>query len=175
MTPSFETDRLTMRPQAIEDAGALHEAFRDEATMRYWSSAPHVDLEQTHAYLAARMDQPGQRGWVMTLKGSDRVIGTLWAGERRTGVSEIGYMLVPSATKQGFAREGVSRLLDLLFREEGHRRVFADTDPDNRPSNALLQSLGFTLEGRLREEWETHIGVRDTLLWGLLADEWNAR
>ena len=33
-------------------------------------------------------------------------------------------------------------------------------------------ALGFTLEARLRAEWETHIGVRDSLIWGLLEDEW---
>ena len=27
----------------------------------------------------------------------------------------------------------------------------------------------------MRAEWETHIGVRDTVLWGLLATEWTAR
>lgn len=175
MTPLFESARLAMRPQRADDAEAMYEAFGDDATMLWWSSAPHANLDETRAYLTARSDQSGQRGWVMTLKDSDRAIGTLWAGERRAGVSEIGYMIVPSAVRQGYAREGVSRLLDLLFREEGNRRVFADTDPDNAPSNALLKRLGFTLEGRLRAEWETHIGVRDTLLWGLLADEWTAR
>ena len=52
--------------------------------------------------------------------------------------------------------------------------MFADTDPDNRFSIGLLQKLGFQLEGHLRAEWETHIGVRDTLLFGLLRDEWLA-
>ena len=175
MSARFESARLTIRPQRLDDAEALHEAFGDETTMRWWSSAAHVDLDQTRAYLAARIDQPGQRGWVMTPQGSDRAIGTLWAGERRPRVSEIGYMLVPGAVGQGYATESVTRLLDMLFREEAHRRVFADTDPDNAPSNALLTRLGFTLEGRLRAEWETHLGVRDTFLWGLLADEWLAR
>lgn len=175
MTPPLESARLTMRAQRADDAEALHEAFGDEATMRWWSSAPHATLDETRTYLSTRTDQPGQRGWVMTVKGTDRAIGTVWAGERRPGVSEIGYMLVPGAARQGYAREGVSRLLDLLFSEEGHRRVFADTDPDNASSNALLTRLGFTLEGRLRAEWETHIGVRDTLLWGLLAEEWTSR
>ena len=51
----------------------------------------------------------------------------------------------------------------------------ADTDPENDASNALLKDLGFTLEGRLRGEWETHIGVRDSFIWGLLAEEWKKR
>lgn len=65
-------------------------------------------------------------------------------------------------------------VLDRLF-AEGQRRVFADTDPENRASRALLERLGFALEGVLRAEWETHIGVRDTALYGLLAREWRGR
>ena len=55
---------------------------------------------------------------------------------------------------------------------EGKRRVFADTDPENAASNRLLETLGFRREGLLRAEWETHIGVRDSVIWGLLREEW---
>lgn len=63
-------------------------------------------------------------------------------------------------------------LISRLFGEEGQRRVFADVDPENVGSVRLLEALGFKLEGHLRQEWETHIGIRDSLIYGLLADEW---
>jgi RimJ/RimL family protein N-acetyltransferase len=50
--------------------------------------------------------------------------------------------------------------------------VFADTDPENIQSRGLLERMGFKLEGYLRGEWETHLGVRDTTLYGLLREEW---
>ncbi|MCG6119350.1 MAG: GNAT family N-acetyltransferase, partial [Blastomonas sp.] len=75
----------------------------------------------------------------------------------------------------GIAREAVGMVLDQLLIAEGQRRVFADTDPENRHSIALLTSMGFVQEGHLRAEWETHIGVRDSLIFGLLRDEWLAR
>lgn len=175
MSETFSSDRLAMRPQGVGDAEALHEAYRDETVMRYWSSAPHADLEETRAYLAPRDDKADWRGWTITLAGTGEVTGTLAAGARRAGVSEIGYMILRRHWGHGYAREAVSRLLDLLFVEEGHRRVMADTDPDNAGSNALLTRLGFTLEGRLRGEWETHIGVRDSFIWGMLAEEWTNR
>ena len=53
-----------------------------------------------------------------------------------------------------------------------HLLAFADTDPENSGSIALLERLGFQYEGRLRGEWETHIGVRDSLIFGLLQGEW---
>jgi RimJ/RimL family protein N-acetyltransferase len=172
---TFGTERLLMRPLRVDDADALFAAYNDAELMRYWSSGPHADVAETRAYLAPRFDKNDWRSWAITLRSDDRVIGTVSAGQRRAGVVEIGYLLARSAWGRGYAREAVSGLIDLLLRDEGNRRVFADTDPDNVASNALLSALGFRREGHLRAEWETHIGVRDTILWGLLAKEWTDR
>lgn len=174
MSDTFAGARLTMRPQRVDDAEALHAAFRDVDVMRFWSSAPHADIAETRAYLAERAGRDDWRAWSITLAGDDTAIGFVAAGAKRPGVVEIGYLIARRYWGQGYTREAVARLLDRLF-EEGARRVFADTDPENAGSNRLLAALGFTLEGVLRAEWETHIGVRDTNLWGLLADEWRTR
>lgn len=172
---AFDSARLHLRPMRLDDAEALHLAFSDEDLMRWWSSGPHADVAETRAYLAPRL-QPGEwRNWTITLAGDDRAIGTLSAGAKKPGVSEIGYVLARSAWGRGYAQEATARLIDRLVREEGQRRICADTDPDNLPSNRLLESLGFEREGYLRQEWETHIGVRDSYIWGLLADDWTKR
>ncbi|MES2339083.1 MAG: GNAT family N-acetyltransferase [Pseudomonadota bacterium] len=169
---TFASDRLAMRPQATTDAEALFEAYSDVDLMTWWSSAPHSSVDQTRDYLAARTMPSDWRGWTMIDRASGAVVGTLGAHESKPQVVEIGYLVLRRFWGQGLAHEGVSRLIELLFETEGHRRIWADTDPDNAGSNALLQRLGFTREGHLRAEWETHIGVRDSYIWGLLRDEW---
>jgi ribosomal-protein-alanine N-acetyltransferase len=172
LNPNFATERLTMRPQSVDDAESLHEAYSDVGAMTYWSSAPHMTLDETRTYLARREEPSDWRGWTIADRRSGRVLGTLAAHESKPRVAEIGYMVLRSHWGQGYAFEGVSRLIDLLFDDEGYRRVWADTDPENTASNGLLGRLGFTCEGHLRGEWETHIGVRDSFVWGLLKDEW---
>jgi RimJ/RimL family protein N-acetyltransferase len=49
--------------------------------------------------------------------------------------------------------------------------VCADVDPDNIASARVFEQLGFRLEGRLRATWRTHIGVRDSLIFGLLPSD----
>jgi ribosomal-protein-alanine N-acetyltransferase len=101
-------------------------------------------------------------------------IGWVAAGEKRQGgVTEIGYILARDHWGKGIAAEAVSAVIDQLF-AEGQRRIFADTDPENTASLALLDRLGFKREGYLRAEWETHIGVRDSVILGLLSDEWRS-
>lgn len=173
-TPVLETDRLILRPRAIEDAEALHPTMADADLMHFWSHAPHRDVVQTRADFA-RMGG-GWRVWAITRRGDDTAIGFVAAGERRQGnVTEIGYLLARRHWGSGIAAEAVSLVIEQVLMKEGQRRVFADTDPENTHSRGLLERLGFKLEGILRGEWETHLGVRDTALYGLLTDDWRAR
>ncbi len=173
--PTFTTERLRMRQLRLDDAEALHASYADVDAMTWWSHAPHTTLQETHDRLVRSLDGEDWRLWVITMAGDDTAIGSMAAhGKRQGGVIEIGYSLGRPHWGRGLAREAVAALIDNLF-ADGNRRVFADTDPDNDPSNALLRALGFTLEGRLRAEWDTHIGVRDSYIWGLLRDEWRAR
>lgn len=166
------TPRLLLRGRGPEDAAALFPLFCDPDIMTWWSRAPFDSVEELRADFAVR-DQGNWRSWTITRPTDDRAIGFVSTGERRPGVWEIGYLLGRDWQGQGFAREAVSAMISHLF-EMGQRRVFADTDPDNRASIALMERLGFTLEGRLRQEWHTHIGVRDSLIFGLLASEWRS-
>ena len=169
----FDSERLHMRATEFDDAEALIEIYSDEALMTYWSSAPKRTIEDVRDYIRPRIDWPDGRSWSITLQGDDRAIGTLSAVDGRAGVVEIGYSLARRYWGQGYAGEAVSALIDRLFDIDGYRRVTADTDPDNAASNKLLEKLGFMREGHLRAEWETHIGIRDSLIWGLLPGDRN--
>ncbi len=53
----------------------------------------------------------------------------------------------------------------------GLRRLEAEVDPANVASGALLRSLGFTHEGRLRQRWTGKGRTYDVDAFGLLAGE----
>jgi RimJ/RimL family protein N-acetyltransferase len=173
-TPTLQTPRFTLRPLGPDDVAPLYPTFADEAVMRYWSCPPFA----SEAALAEWLLAPGWggRAWVPVPNDggdADRVAwGRFVAVPRLDGVIELGWIVAKDRAGQGVARECVAALITHLFRAEGLRRIYADVDPDNAPSNRLAQSLGMTLEGRMRANWETHIGVRDSLIWGLLREEW---
>ena len=54
----------------------------------------------------------------------------------------------------------------------GLHRLEADTDPRNERCLKLLTRLGFREEGRLRERWHVGGEVQDSVLLGLLREEW---
>lgn len=177
--PTIDTKRLRLRALRQDDADALHAMYSDVEANTYGSRAATTTLEQSRERVAGALADTAWRAWAITLRGDDIAIGTTAIGtvasyEKRQGkVTEIGYILSRAYWGRGIVTEAVAAMIDQLF-AEGQRRVVADTDPDNLASIRVLERLGFVLEARLRAEWETHIGVRDSLIWGLLEDEWKA-
>ena len=172
-TPTLETDRFVLRELVRADAAALFPAFSDAETMRWWSREPFTDLAALEEYLVPEHGWGG-RSWAVTERESGAVVARVAAMSKGDGVAELGYIVCLGRGGQGIVSEALGAVIEQLFVAEGVRRIFADTDPDNAASNRVLEKLGFTLEGRLRGAWNTHIGVRDSLIWGLLAEEWAA-
>lgn len=92
--------------------------------------------------------------------------------EREADVVELAYWLVPDARGRQLADEAVELVLEYAFDELGSHRVHAEAFEFNERSAELLDRLGFTEEGRLRENHITEGRRCDTLVFGLLDREW---
>ena len=170
--PTLATGRLVLRQLRHDDAEALFPVLSDAEVMTWWSSGPHATVDETRDYLRFNAAEgEGHLCWAITLAGDDTALGWVILIERREGVAEVGYILARGHWGRGIAREAVKEIIDFGFEHLSLRRIYADTDPDNSGSIALLERLGFQREGRLRGEWLTHIGVRDSLIFGMLQGE----
>lgn len=171
---------VTFRTVEREDVPFLQRAFANPE-LRYplgWEVKSRSDLEgQVDDHLA-----DGHR-FIVCVDGDEAGpgnpaveavtrVGYVEVGEignRRPG---IGFWIAPSEQGQGYGREAVTMLLDFAFREAPIPGVRTEVLPGNEPSRHVIESLGFTLEGRLRRAafWDGE--YRDTLVYGLLRDEW---
>ena len=173
--PTLTTERLVLRQLVASDAPALHATLSDPQVMHWWSSGAHSDLAETEAYIEFNTAiDAGHLCWAITL-GDDVALGWVILRETRERVGELGYILRRDQWRKGVVREALVRVIEYGFSAKGYRRIYADTDPENTGSIALLEGLGFRREAHLREEWETHIGVRDSYIFGLLHSEWTAK
>lgn len=165
LVPIIDTKRLRLRALRHADAERLHRAVSDPETMKYWSRGPFGSLEETRGYLTWNVEADEATCWsISTRTAPDICHGWVILRGDRPKVQEVGYILAPDARRQGLAREAVEAVVEYAFETLGVRRVFADIDPDNQPSLSLLDNLGFEREGYLRAEWETHIGIRDSVI-----------
>jgi ribosomal-protein-alanine N-acetyltransferase len=77
--------------------------------------------------------------------------------------------------KQGMRREALEAVCAHAFSAMRIRRMEAEVNPMNHGSNALLQRVGFTLEGTMRQRWVAKGVAYDTNFYGYLAEDWQAR
>ena len=174
--PTLESPRLRLRQLQVADIEDLFAIYSDEQTMRYWSHAPFKEKAEAEAYLrninAGRINGTHLQ-WGIALRDGDKIIGTttLFSLNPKHRRAEIGYALVSKVWRSGYGREALTTVLVHAFDSLGYTRIEADIDPRNVASCRLVETLGFRLEGRLRERWHVEGEIQDSAIYGLLARE----
>ena len=132
----------------------------------------HAWYERTNALQATGL----ARQFAMVSKITGTAIGTclLFRFEETSARVELGYVLGRAHWGQGLMREALAALLSYGFDSMGLRRVEAEVNPRNHASSALLERLGFTPEGLLRQRWVTKGHAVDVAIYGLLRGELRA-
>ncbi|MFN4115470.1 MAG: GNAT family N-acetyltransferase [Inhella sp.] len=181
-TLTLDTARLQLRALQPADAPALFAIHAAPEFARYWSSPPWTALTQAEQLIA--QDQidlaTGEHIRLGIVRKADGALLGSCALDKLHGSNrraEIGYGLGPAYWGSGYALEAVRVLLDFGFADAaagglGLHRVEADIDPENRGSAKLLERLGFSLEGRLRERWIVAGVISDSAIYGLLQCDW---
>jgi len=176
----IETERLTVRLVVDSDLPALMEVNSDDEVTALLPYAAWRSAADAEAWLH-RMRGIEATGlalqFVIVLKSAERAIGTclLFRFEEASARAELGYALGRAHWGQGLMQEALAALLGSAFGTMGLRRLEAEVDTANGASARLLQRLGFTKEGLLRQRWVTKGKAKDVEMYGLLRDEWLAR
>jgi len=177
------TARLTIRRATEDDLEATWE-FRRHAAVSEWLTRLPSTLD---VYREQYLD-PERLAKTLILERDGAVIGDLmfaledpWAQdevkEQAKGTqSELGWVIAPEHTGQGYATEAAAELLRISFEDLGLRRVIAQCFADNVPSWRLMEKLGMRREEHAVQESLHRSGVwLDSFRYAILAEEWHAR
>lgn len=86
--------------------------------------------------------------------------------------AELGYWLGVPYWRQDYATEAASRAIAYGFESLNLHRIYASHLTRNPASGRVLQKIGMTYEGCLRQHIK-HWGVyEDLAMYGILASEW---
>jgi [ribosomal protein S5]-alanine N-acetyltransferase len=178
----LETARLILREFVEEDWERVLEYQTDPLYLRYyeWTEKDRTP-ESVQEFVGWFLDQQGEHPRIkfqlaVTLKSNDLLIGNCGVRMDKANAieAEIGYELDPKHWNHGYATEAAHAIVDFGFSHFGVHRIWANCVADNLGSAHVLEKLGMKLEGRLREK-EFYKGKWwDTLIYGILADEWEA-
>ena len=174
--PTFETERLRLRPFRKSDAKALHALYGDVDNLRYWGTDPSPDLASTRKMLRWHISfHPFHYAlWAIEEKKGGKLVGMINYHRRdmRERRVDVGWMTLPQVQGKGYMTEAGRALLRHLFDTLKIHKVEALIRRENKPSTALAKRLGFRLEGGpIRDRWFKGGRWHSVMLYGLIAGE----
>lgn len=147
---------LTLRAFRQEDLGFLDRLETDPAALGGFEWFGFTNARKWRK----RWEQDGlitpESANLAVVSGDGTVIGiTSWKAIHRGGSPgccfEIGAALLPEYRGQGLGTVAQQLLVDYLFRFTTVHRLEAGTDADNLAEQKVLERIGFTREGVLRQ------------------------
>ena len=174
----LETERLILRDFVEGDWQAVLAYQSDPLYLRYnhWTErTPEMVQEFVGWFLDQQVQQPRIKYQLaILLKSTNQLIGN--CGVRmdtaNSVTANIGYELSSHHWNQGYATEAAHAIVDFGFSRFSLHRIWADCIADNVGSAHVLEKLGMQLEGRLRENKYFKGRWWDTLIYAVLANEW---
>ena len=86
-------------------------------------------------------------------------------------LATVTYVLARHAWGQGYATEAMAAVVDWAYQNLDLNRLQTEVDTRNPPSARVLEKLGFTREGTLRENCIVDGDVSDSWIYGLIASD----
>lgn len=169
-------DALGIRPLEAGDAAELYALIEANPDLREWMPwAAEQDLAATERFIDdAERQLADDNGFQAAIEPEEEIIGVVgfhsidWVNRN----TSIGYWLAASARGRGVMTAAVSALLDHAFYEWELHRIEIHCAPGNQPSRAIPERLGFREEARLRETELVGGRYLDSVVYGLLEEEW---
>ncbi|MEO7245610.1 MAG: GNAT family N-acetyltransferase [Rubrivivax sp.] len=169
--PAFvDGARASLRRVSLQDGAALFLAADDAEVMRYMDWPRPRGADEVAAYLegaVARWDEGLEFVWAMVDRSTQAVVGTV-SCRPQAHAADFGFLLARAHWGRGLAAEAAVWVTTWLAQQPGIFRVWATADAENRRSRQLLERLGLTFEGILRQATvRPNIGAapRDTALY----------
>ena len=176
MIPVFDTPRLCLRPLTAADFDDFFEYAQDTRVSGpgMWSPYPSEDAARENFDHILTLYKRGLMWWALEDRASGRMIGRceLADYDPEDARADLSYALHADFWGQGLMAEAAQELLRYGFTTLKLNRVGAQVFTDNAGSIRLLEKLGMTREGRLRQYRQARGLPEDVYIYSLLRNEW---
>lgn len=173
----LDSGRVQLRGLSADQWRTAFLNWSDERLIRWFGldGPEELEKEKQKALFGWRTFNRDLFYFHFVLKETGEVIGdggfhTWYLQHRR---AEIGYRLLHDRHKgRGYMREILPLILAYGFEQMDLNRIEAMVAPLNEPSLRLLRNNGFQEEGLLRSHYNNKGVMEDSLVFGLLRQEW---
>ncbi len=152
----FETQRLILKPILESDLHILHSIFANPFVRRYLADDVIFPISQVEKMIQESQRLFVEQGfglWFIQTKDLQKTIGFVGLWYFFTEAQpQLVYALLPEATKNGYATEAASRILEYCFNDLDYQYLIASCDKPNLNSRKVAERIGMKeVEERLIE------------------------
>lgn len=169
---------ISLRPFAEADADDVLAYAADAEVTRYLTWHPHKSLSDSLAFIRSVQGEDTDRAmtWAIVWRGEGRVIGSTGfiRIEKQHATAEVGTAISRRFWGTGANTEAKLLLFSYGFTQLGLQRIEMRTDTRNLRSQGAIEKMGLTREGVLRRYPRVKGEERDTVIYSLLRQEWQA-
>ncbi len=172
----LSTERLELRPLEERDLAHMQRYATRPAFYRYIAieeQTPETIAEFLEKRLEEQHDNSDRTYFAIEPKDLGFIIGAtrieIRSRDHRQG--DLGYALDSDYEGRGYMTEAVQRLIIFGFEELQLHRIWATCDIDNDPSWHLMERVGMTREGVMRDDKFLRGRWRNSYLYSILASD----
>lgn len=157
---TMATDRLVLRPLAVDDADDMVAVLGDQALYEFTGGAPPTAAELRRRYERQVVGHSGDgveewHNWVVRRGHDDVAVGyvqsTITGGGR---LADVAWVTGVEFQGNGYAVEAATAMVDWLFGDRGVGRVVAHVHPDHEASNRVAARVGLRPTDGLDDDGE---------------------
>lgn len=175
--PTIQLERLILRPFSLDDAKVVQELAGDQyiAEMTLYIPHPYEDgmAEQWIETHIDNFNEDRSLELAIVHKEEKYLIGAISIGcNKKFDHGELAYWIGRKYKNNGYCTEAAKGIVRYAFEEMKLNRIFARHLGKNPASGKVMEKIGMTYEGRLREHVRKMDHYEDLIYYGLLKDEY---
>lgn len=171
----FVGELVRVREFRLSDAEAAAKIIGDDRVtdwLSFDSRPPEAAVAMMERAVSVAQADPRPEYYMgVTTLDSDEVIGFVRLEPSGVRAAKLGFAVHADHWGRGYATEAAQLVIRFGFDELGLHRISGAVGPANQRSLAIMERLGFSYEGTIRDHVFTNGAWRDSRLYSLLEGE----
>jgi RimJ/RimL family protein N-acetyltransferase len=177
--PSLKTARLILRPFTLDDAPVVRELAGAWEIAETTATIPHPYEEgMAEAWIGTHQEafKSGEAVTFAVIRNTDALlVGAIGLEISKAQYkAELGYWIGKPYWNHGYGTEASQEVLRYAFEVLGLNRVQARHMTKNPASGRVMQKIGMTYEGTVRQSLFRWGQFEDAAIYAILRDEYDA-
>ncbi|QTA82778.1 GNAT domain-containing protein [Desulfonema limicola] len=176
--PTFNTDRLTLRPFSRDDAENVQRLAGRKQIASKTIPIPHpYELHMAYEWIGTH-NQLFEKGEVVNFAVTHRLekylVGCVGLNiNKKYEMAELGYWIGIEYWGNGYCTEASKKVLEYGFETLNLNRIFAYHFGSNPASGRVMEKIGMKYEGFLRQAIKKWGKFEDSVVYGVLKSDLN--